>query len=92
MADLELDNLFKSIANQDFSTEKKSELDEIFDNIKNNRFVSKERELLDDVFQNNPQIVDYYFTERGKNPEFQLTKDTIEQFNLEKEVPYGTPY
>ena len=87
MADLELDNLFKSIANQDFSTEKKSELDEIFDNIKNNRFVSKERELLDDVFQNNPQIVDYYFTERGKNPEFQLTKDTIEQFNLEKEVP-----
>ena len=87
MADLELDNLFKSIANQDFSTEKKSELDEIFDNIKNNKFVSKERELLDDVFQNNPQIVDYYFTERGKNPEFQLTKDAIKQFNLEKQVP-----
>ena len=90
MADTELSNALNALTNNLTSSNKlsnDSELNDALNNLMGRRILGKERQMLSHVFENNPEIVDYYFTEKGKNPNFQLNKENLKKFKLDKQIP-----
>jgi len=77
---IDLDALFEGLENENLSDN--SELDSLFKDVENNRYISEEESLLKHVFQENPQIVDYYFSQKSKDASFQLTLKKIKEFGV----------